>query len=112
MAALGNFFSALLAKIVGFAKWFLSVFAQIFKDVWNMATDLFCWLLDGLLGIAASALDAISIPFDPQTYYSLIPPEVGQVLGAIGITQAITIIVAALVIRFTLQTIPFVRWGS
>ena len=57
-------------------------------------------------------VDAINIPFDPQTYYSMIPPEVGQMLGAIGVTQAITIIVAALVIRFILQTVPFVRWGS
>ncbi len=112
MAAIGNFFTALLGKIVGFAKWFLSVFAQIFKDIWNMATDLGCWFLDGILSVAATALNAINIPFDPQTYYSMIPPEVGQMLGAIGVTQAITIIVAALVIRFILQTVPFVRWGS
>jgi hypothetical protein len=33
-------------------------------------------------------------------------------MGYIGAPQAISIVVAALVIRFTLQTIPFVRWGS
>lgn len=112
MAAIGNFFTALLGKFASLAKWFLSVFSQIFKDVWNMVTDIGCWFVEGLLGIAAGALSAISIPFDPQTYYSMIPPEVGQMLGAIGLTQGITIVVSALVIRFMLQTIPFVRWGS
>ncbi|WP_213663340.1 DUF2523 family protein [Stutzerimonas stutzeri] len=112
MAAIGSFFTALLAKIVGLAKWFLAVFAQVFKDVWNMATDLGCWFIEGLLSVAADALSAIDVPFNPQTYYSMIPADVGQMLGAIGITQSITIIVAALVIRFVLQAIPFVRWGS
>lgn len=112
MQAIGNFFTALLAKFVGLAKWLLMVFKQLATDAWNIATDLGCWLFDGMLSIAIGALNAINIPFDPQTYYSMIPPEVGQMLGAIGLTQAITIIVAALVIRFLLQTIPFVRWGS
>ncbi len=77
-----------------------------------MLTDLGCWFVESMLSVASGALNAIDIPFDPQTYYSMIPPEVGQMLGAVGITQAITIIVAALVVRFVLQTIPFVRWGS
>ncbi len=42
----------------------------------------------------------------------MIPPEAVNMLGLIKVPQAIAIIVAALVIRFTLQTIPFVRWGS
>ena len=32
-------------------------------------------------------------------------------LGYVGVPQAITLIVSALVVRFLLQTIPFVRWG-
>ncbi|MNR68921.1 hypothetical protein D3C85_1938070 [compost metagenome] len=52
------------------------------------------------------------MPFDPQTYFALIPPDVGNMLGVIGLTQSLAIIVAALVVRFLLQTIPFVRWGS
>jgi len=112
MEAVGRFFTAILAKFVGAAQWFLAVFKQIFIDLWNIATDAVCWLFEGLMSIAVSALNAIEAPFDPQTYYSLIPPETVQMMGAIGVTQAITIVVGALVIRFTLQTIPFVRWGS
>jgi hypothetical protein len=112
MAALGQFFTSLLAKFSQLASWFLAVFKQIFVDAWNMATDVVCWLFEGLMGIAVAALNAIDVPFDPQTYYSLIPPETAQMMGAIGVTQALTIVVGALVVRFTLQTIPFVRWGS
>lgn len=112
MAGLGQFFSSLLAKFAKFAEWFISVFKQIFLDAWNMATDVVCWLFEGLLGIAVTALNSINAPFDPQTYYSLIPPETAQMMGAIGVTQSLTIVVGALVVRFTLQTIPFVRWGS
>lgn len=112
MAGIFRFFTDLLAKIANFAKWFLSVFKQIFIDMWNIITDVFVWTFDSMLGIAVGALSAISIPFNPATYYSMIPPGAANMLGAIGIPQAITIIVAALVIRFGLQLIPFVRLGS
>ncbi|WP_260419323.1 hypothetical protein [Pseudomonas aeruginosa] len=72
MAGVFKFFTALLAKIVGFAKWLQLVFAQIFKDAWNMVTDVVCWVFEQTLSIAASALDAIAIPFNPQTYYAMI----------------------------------------
>lgn len=112
MSGIFSFFTALLAKIAGFAEWFLAVFLQIFEDIWNLVTDAFIWVFDSLLGIASSALSTISIPFDPQIYYAMIPPEVGQLMGYIGVPQAIAMIVGALVVRFILQTIPFVRWGS
>lgn len=112
MASIFNFFSSLLAKIAAFAQWVLDVFLQIFIDLWNVLTDLIAWCFESVLGVASGALNAISIPFDPQTYYALIPPDVGNMLGVIGITQAIAMIVASLLIRFLLQTIPFVRWGS
>ncbi|ASP08230.1 DUF2523 family protein [Pseudomonas aeruginosa] len=112
MAGVFKFFTALLAKIVGFAKWLLLVFAQIFKDAWNMVTDVVCWVFEQTLSIAASALDAIAIPFNPQTYYAMIPADAANMLGYVGVPQAITLIVGALVVRFLLQTIPFVRWGS
>lgn len=112
MASIFKFFSSLLAKIVGFAEWILLVFKQVFVDIWNMFTDLFCWVLDQAMQLAASLLNTIDVPFNPQTYYSMIPAEAAQMMGYIGITQALTMIVAALIIRFTLQTIPLVRWGS
>lgn len=112
MAGIFNFFTAILKKVSDFAAWLMAVFKQIFVDLWNICTDVVCWCFEGLLSVAVSALDAIDTPFNPQTYYSMIPPETASLMGYIGITQALTIVVLALVIRFTLQTIPFVRWGS
>ena len=112
MAGIFNFFTSLLKKISDFAAWIISMVKQVFLDLWNICTDVVCWLFEGLLSIAVGALDAIDTPFNPQTYYSMIPPETASLMGYIGVTHALTIVVAALVIRFTLQTIPFVRWGS
>lgn len=112
MQGIFNFFTALLAKIANFAKWFIAVFKQIFVDLWNMYTDTWCWVFDQSLSLASSALSLINVPFNPQTYYALIPPDVGNILGLIGIPQCLAIIVASLGVRFALQTIPFVRWGS
>lgn len=112
MAGIFNFFTALLKKFTDFAAWFIAVFKQIFIDLWNIGTDFICWMFEGLLQISVNALDAIDTPFNPQTYYAMIPQEAASLMGYIGVPQAISIVVAALVIRFTLQTIPFVRWGS
>ncbi|MDU9400808.1 DUF2523 family protein [Pseudomonas sp. zfem003] len=112
MQGVFNFFTALLAKIANFAKWLLAVFKQVFVDIWNILTDNVCWIFDQSLDVAVAALSVISAPFNPQTYYALIPADVANILGYIGIPQCLSIIVASLVVRFTLQTIPFVRWGS
>lgn len=112
MAGVFNFFTALLKKFTDICLWILNVLKQVFIDLWNMVTDVFCWCFEGALAVAAAALNAINIPFNPQTYYSMVPPEAANMLGYIGITQALSMIVASLLIRFTLQTIPFVRWGS
>lgn len=112
MASIFKFFSALLAKIVGFAEWVLLLVKQVFVDAWNVVTDVLCWGLDQAMQLAASLLNTIDIPFNPQTYFSMIPADAVQMMGYIGVTQSLAMIVAALVIRFALQTIPFVRWGS
>lgn len=112
MAGIFQFFTAILSKFANFAKWLLLCINQVFVDIWNMLTDLLCWSFEAVLAIAIGALDAIAIPFNPQTYYNMIPADVANMLGYIGIPQALSIIVAGLVIRFLLQTIPFVRWGS
>jgi hypothetical protein len=38
--------------------------------------------------------------------------EYAWLLGATGMSQAITIVAGAMGVRFLLQTIPFVRWGN
>jgi len=112
MKGIFDFFTALLSKIAQFAEWLILVIKRVFLDAFMFVQDCVCWVFESGLAIALAALNAIEVPFDPGTYYSMIPPEIAGVLGYIGIPQAISIIVGALIIRFLLQTIPFVRWGS
>ena len=60
--------------------------------------------LDSLVGVLAS--------YDFVSLLPLIPPEVKAVMAALGFSTALSIRVTSLTIRFILQTIPFVRWGS
>ena len=112
MAGIFQFFTTILSRIAEFASWILAVIKRIFLDLFVFFQDCFCWVLESIIGLAVGALNVIEIPFNPSTYYSLIPADVAGVLGYIGIPQALSIIVSALIVRFLLQTIPFVRWGS
>ncbi|MFI5224124.1 MAG: hypothetical protein ACHQX3_07785 [Nitrospirales bacterium] len=38
--------------------------------------------------------------------------EYAWLLGATGMSQAVAIIAGAMGVRFLLQSVPFVRWGS
>jgi hypothetical protein len=79
------------------------------RDIFAYFNDYAVSAYDGLLGVADSALSglagsAITIPtIDPQYTWAL---------GATGCSQALAIIGGALMTRFLLQSIPFVRWGS
>lgn len=112
MKGIFDFFTSILGKITGFAAWILEVIKRLFLDVWVMAYDFVCFVIEAALAVAIGALDLITVPFDPQSYYQLIPADVANMLGYIGIPQALAMIVGALLIRFVLQMIPFVRWGS
>ncbi|PHR16509.1 MAG: hypothetical protein COA38_21795 [Fluviicola sp.] len=80
-----------------------------------MLKDFFFFIIDTLMGWGISLLDTITAPlsvFSPQQYINLIPADMLNVMGLIGLGDAMAIIVAALLIRLTMQLIPFVRLGS
>lgn len=112
---MGAFFSAILAKFSAVLSWVGQLFVKVFVAIWDLLKDLFCWAFDGILGIAVSALNALDlsglVPY-AGNMWSGASGDVLNVLGLIGLGQALGIVSAAIVIRLTLQTIPFVRWGS
>lgn len=73
-----------------------------FTDVWKRGFDSILGVADSLL--ASIGTGNLSVP--------LIPTEYAWVLGATGMSQALAIIASAMLVRFSLQAIPFVRWGS
>jgi len=113
-AAIAQGFTFLLAKVVALARWFGELFVKVFEALWHMVTDAACWVFEGMLGIATTALNAMD--FSALTQYAntwaQLPGGVIEVLSAVGLTTAVGIVITAIGIRLVLQLIPFTRLGS
>lgn len=81
---------------------FLQDMIASFRDVWLAA-----W--DSLLSAADALVE--SLPSLPSVV-NTIPAQYAWILGATGIGEALAMIATAMGIRFLLQSVPFVRWGS
>ena len=94
---------------------FIDFLWRLVLSVYDMLKDFFFWVIDSLLDVAVFMLDGVGSivgTLDVTQYFSSIPPETSYILSLIGLSQALGMIVSCLIIRFTLQMIPFVRWGS
>ena len=79
------------------------------SDFWCSLAGVYLSIWDSLLNIVDASLTALGpISFEFPTIAS----EYAWIFGALGLSQALGIFVVAWTIRFTLQMIPFVRWGS
>lgn len=107
-------FSMLLAKIAQVVEWFGKLFVAVFEAVWHVVTDVVCWALDGILGVAVSMAYAVDVSgfAGSLNAWGALPGEVLNVLGLLGAGEAIAIILSAIGIRLVLQLIPFTRLGS
>lgn len=113
-AAIGRFFTDLLKTITDALAWIASVVTQVFVDLWEFGTDLPVWIFDAVLDIAAEAVEALDLSGLTQyaSAWGGLPAEMLNVLGLIGLAEALGIIAAAALIRLAMQVIPFVRLGS
>ena len=73
-----------------------------FKDIWLLGWDSVLGPVDALL--ASVGTGSLTVP--------VIADQYAWLLGATGLSQAIAIIAGAMGVRFLLQSVPFVRWGS
>lgn len=110
----GSFFTTLFAKIAAVIKWFSDLFVAIFIALWDIFKDVFSWVFEQALQLCVSILGTLNLTgiTNNLSAFGSIPGNVMAVMSAIGLGQALAIISTALVIRFTLQLIPFVRLGS
>lgn len=110
----GGFFTMLFTKLGAMLSWFGSLFVAFFVSFWDIFRDGVCWIFEQICGLALAALGALDLAGITNGIASMgsIPANVMAVLGAIGLGQALAIISSAIVIRFTLQLIPFTRLGS
>jgi len=109
--SVGQFFTDLLKKITDFFQFLLDIFLQVFIDLWEIFTDLFVWVFDQVISLAVSLLTVIPVPTFPD-YFAALDSGISNVLGLVGAGPALAMIGSALLIRLTLQLIPFVRLGS
>jgi hypothetical protein len=73
-----------------------------FKDIWLIGFDSVLGPVDALL--ASVGTGSLTVP--------VIADQYAWLLGATGLSQALAIVAGAMGVRFLLQTVPFVRWGS
>jgi len=73
-----------------------------FTDIWLLGFDSILGPVDALL--ASVGTGSLTVP--------VIADQYAWLLGATGLSQAIAILAGAMGVRFLLQSVPFVRWGS
>lgn len=114
---MGLFFTAILAKVVAFATWCAALAVAAFGALWLLATDLGCWMLEGLFKLVQTVLDGLPgvdgfALFNPAQYINGLPGDFVNMIGLIRVGEALAILLAAILIKLTLQIIPFTRLGS
>ena len=73
-----------------------------FNDIWLLGFDSVLGPVDALL--ASVGTGSLTVP--------VIADQYAWLLGATGLSQALAILAGAMGVRFLLQSVPFVRWGS
>ena len=73
-----------------------------FNDIWLLGWDSILGPVDALLSSVGTG--GLTVP--------VIADQYAWLLGATGLSQAIALIAGAMGVRFLLQSVPFVRWGS
>jgi len=81
---------------------FLMDMIASFKDIWLLGWDSILGPVDALLSSVGTG--GLTGP--------VIANEYAWLLGATGMSQAVAIVAGAMGVRFLLQSVPFVRWGS
>lgn len=106
-------FESIKNALIEFANWVLALVKAVFLAVWDFVIDGVCYVVDKILTWLVSLISALDVSaFSGLNAWGGLPPEVGNIIGLIGLGQCMTIIAAAIVIRLTMQLIPFVRLGS
>ncbi len=110
-----GFASWLLGWLNSFLAWVLDILGTVFTGLWDLLSDLLFFVFDKVLDLLVYIVSGLSWDFSgfsPAQYWNQLPAELVNALNLLGVPLALGMIVIALGIRFVLQTIPFVRWGS
>ena len=112
---LRSFFSWIEGLLYDGFQWIIDLVKTLLKTLWAMFGDLLCLLLEKILDMVTYILSGFEFDlsmFNLQSYFSALPPEVTNMIGLIGLSQALAIIITAIGIKIALQLVPFTRLGS
>ena len=102
-------------KIAAIFSWIVEAVKSIFEGFLLLLKDFFLWIVDQIFTFTGTILYTASWDFsvfNPAAYIAGLPPEIMNMLALVRVPEALAIIISALIIRVTLQLIPFVRLGS
>ena len=91
-----------MTAILNMIYCFLLDMIASFKDIWLLGWDSVLSPVDTLLSSVGTG--SLVVP--------VIADQYAWMLGATGMSQALAILAGAMGVRFLLQSVPFVRWGS
>lgn len=101
--------------ILAFWLWLLNLAKAAMATLLKMLKDLFYWVFETIMDFVITLFDAISLGFEGMRVSNLVatlPQETREIIGLIRLDEAIVIILGAILIRITLQLVPFTRLGS
>ena len=91
-----------MTAILNLIYCFLLDMLSSFKDIFLLGWDSVLGPVDALLSSVGAG--SLVVP--------VIADQYAWILGATGMSQALAILASAMGVRFLLQSVPFVRWGS
>ena len=91
-----------MTRLLNLIYCFLLDMIASFKDIWLLGWDSLLGQVDTIL--TSIGTGGLTVP--------VIADQYAWVLGATGMSQAMAIMASAMGVRFLLQSVPFVRWGS
>jgi hypothetical protein len=99
----------------GLFGWVLVQLKSFLLTLWDILTDILLMVVDLFMSVGLYALEGISQALELiniTNYINVMPAEVLGIVNAIGLGEAIGMIMAAGTARLLMQLIPFVRLGS
>ncbi|MBO1040188.1 DUF2523 family protein [Brucella pituitosa] len=88
---------------------------DVFESVLLLLVDFVCAIFEALLNIARVAMDGLFSSIDTSMLTEAmgnVPAQMLHVALMVGVGEAVSVVLAALTIRFLLQLIPLLRTGS
>lgn len=101
--------------LIDFGNWLYEILYAMVATIGVMLYDLLLFIMSGFFALGRLALDGVALTLNTLnlgSYMTFLSPEVKSWIIAIGIPEAIGMIITAITVRIILQLIPFTRLGS